>query len=54
MIKKQISNISFQLLEIDRNQFGEYEAQAKDAIIEIAKNIGRNDLNMLEHLFIIK
>ena len=24
--QKQISNISFQLLEIDRNQFGEYEA----------------------------
>jgi hypothetical protein len=42
--QKQFSDISFQLLEIDRNQFGEYEAQAKDAIIEIAKNIGRNDL----------
>ena len=43
--QKQISNISFQLLEIDRNQFGEYEAEANDAIIEIAKNIVRSDLN---------
>ncbi|MGI9010529.1 MAG: DUF4760 domain-containing protein [Nitrososphaeraceae archaeon] len=43
--QKQISNISFQLLEIDRNQFGEYVAEAKDAIIIIAKNIVRSDLN---------
>ena len=43
--QKQISNISFQLLEIDRNQFSEYEAEAKDATIEIAKNIVRSDLN---------
>ena len=43
--KEPISNISFQLLEIDRKQFGEYEAEAKDAIIEIAKNIVRSDLN---------
>ena len=43
--KKQISNMSFQLLEIDRAKFTEFEAEAKEALIEISKNIVRSDLN---------
>ena len=43
--EKQISNRSFQLLEVDRTKFNEFEAEAKDALIEISKNIVRSDLN---------
>ena len=43
--EKQISNRSFQILEIDRTKFNEYEAEAKDALVEISKNIVRSDLN---------
>jgi hypothetical protein len=37
--------MSFQLLEIDRAKFTEFEAEAKEALIEISKNIVRSDLN---------
>ena len=43
--QKKISNMSFQLLEIDRAKFTEFEAEAKEALIEISKNIVRSDLN---------
>ena len=43
--EKQILNRSFQLLEVDRTKFNEFEAEAQDALIEISKNIVRSDLN---------
>jgi hypothetical protein len=43
--QEKISNISFQLLEIEKSHFTEYEAESKDVIIEISKNIVRSDLN---------
>ncbi|MGB9169466.1 MAG: hypothetical protein WCB31_11120 [Nitrososphaeraceae archaeon] len=43
--EKEISNISFQLLEIEKTQLNEYDDESKDAIIEISKNIVRSDLN---------
>jgi len=40
-----VSNLSFHLLEIEKDKFTESDDEAKDAIVKISKDIVRSDLN---------
>ena len=54
MIKNKFLIFHFNYLRLTEINLVNTKHKLKDAIIEIAKNIVRNDLNMLEHLFIIQ